>query len=86
MKTLLFIATLLLLGCEGYVNNYADVPEDIYRTPMITYFQDCRSGVCFAQIKFTASGLYYTDVPCDSVRAFLKPCWTLNKAPESTIF
>ena len=72
MKTIILIATVLLLGsCSVNTSGNVDIdPTDIQ------YVKDTRTGLCFGIVasrktmSAAVSGLGITCVPCDSVAKF----------------
>ena len=72
-KFIIIICSVIFISC----NNHINVKENTHGSePKITYYKDCRTGLCFAEIVQSNNVTGHACVPCDSVKKFLKNCNT----------
>jgi hypothetical protein len=75
MKYITLVLIILLASCDVINKERTIVKEDIGTSePHITYYHDCRTGLCFAEIITFDNRHSHTYVPCDSVKQFLAAC------------
>ncbi len=74
-KKILFLAMMVIIttSCDNTTRN---IKEKLFSNndATITYYRDCRTGLCFAEIVQAGMINGHTTVPCDSVKSFLIPC------------
>lgn len=73
-KTLLFplILFLIIFQCSCYKSK---IQETTYLpVTRITYYRDCRVGLCFAEIVQQKTVTGHCCVPCEMVEKYIEPC------------
>lgn len=71
LKFLAFGLVTIFFSC-GERENVKDYTRGF--EPVINYYRDCRTGLCFCEINQGNVITGHACVPCDSVKEFLQPC------------